>query len=141
MIKRHLLAFLAGFVATLVFHQGLIAILHHFGVLPIQPFNMSPTEPFGVPVVFSLSFFGGLWGILIWALVHNDTPAKRIIKSAVYGAIGPTAVAFLVVFPLKGQTVPLGLIPLGLLLNGFWGYGVWLFMRLSERFIDLKSPL
>ena len=129
--KRHILAFIAGVLATLVFHQGLIALLHAVGLLPIQPFNMMPTKPFGVPSVISLSFFGGLWGILIWQLIFKDTTSRQIFKSIIYGAVGPTAVAFLVVFPLRGNSVPLSFIPVGLLLNGVWGFGVWAFMKLA----------
>lgn len=129
--KQHLLAFTAGFLATLVFHRGLIALLHLVGFLPIQPFNMMPTIPFGVPSVMSLSFFGGLWGILVWQLVRKDSTSRQIYKSIIYGAIGPTAVAFLVVFPLRGNSVPLTFIPIGLLLNGVWGFGVWVFMKLA----------
>ncbi len=125
-------AFVGGFLATLIFHQGLVGLLHLLGVLPMQPYNMSATKPFGVPSVISLSFFGGLWGILIWRLVRNDPKVKQLIKSIVYGAIGPTLVAFVVVFPLKGISPPLALIPVGLLLNGAWGLGVWLFMKIEK---------
>src|SRR3546814_1329537 len=41
--------FVAAFLATLIFHQGMFAILHAAGLIPAPPFPMAPTEPFGVP--------------------------------------------------------------------------------------------
>jgi hypothetical protein len=34
--------FIAGFVATLVFHQGVLALLHVVGATPRAPFVMTP---------------------------------------------------------------------------------------------------
>ncbi len=133
--KRPILAFTAGFLATVIFHQGLVALLYHFRVLPSVPFNMMPTKPFGIPAVISLSFFGGLWGVLIWQFIFTETPTRQLIKSIIFGAIGPTAVAFFIVFPLKGMTVPMTFLPIGLLLNGAWGLGLWIFMKLSTYFV------
>ncbi len=128
-LRQYMLPFISGFLATLVFHQGVIAILFYLKIIPISPFNLSPTPPLGVPAVISLSFFGGLWGIIVWAAACKSSALKQVLKLIILGAIGPTAVAFLIVFPLKGIAVNWGFIPLGLLLNGFWGLGVWCFMR------------
>jgi len=56
-------AFLSGFLATLVFHQGLFTLFWLAGVVPMGPYNFSSVPPLGVPAVISLSFFGGFWGI------------------------------------------------------------------------------
>lgn len=132
-MKTNLKAFAAGFFSTLVFHQGLVGLLYLAGITPNPPYKMAPTMPLGVPSVISTAFFGGLWGILIWRLVANDTGKKLWLKSVLFGAVGPTAVAFLVVFPLKGMAVPLALIPFGLILNGAWGAGNSLFMKMMLR--------
>ena len=52
------LAFLAGALGVLVFHQGFIAILHVAGIIP----NLAwpPTAPLHIPQVLSLAFWGGL---------------------------------------------------------------------------------
>ena len=63
---RWLKAFLAGFFSTLVFHQGLLAILHATGASPRAAYSMERTAPLGVPAVFSLAFWGGVWGIALW---------------------------------------------------------------------------
>ncbi len=125
--------FIAGFASTLIFHQGLLGLLYVMKAVPFAPFNMSPTRPFGVPSVVSLAFFGGLWGVLIARLVMNASTTKQLFRWIVYGAIGPTAVAILVVFPLKGMRFEPRIIPAGLLLNGFWGLGCSLIMQIRVR--------
>lgn len=123
-------AFVAGFIATLVFHQGLFAVFHAAHMVPVPAFNLNPVPPFGVPAVISLAFFGGLWGPPVAWLIRNDAGAIYWLKAFVLGAIGPTLVAMLLVFPLKGLTVNPKVIVGALLLNGAWGIGVGLFMRL-----------
>ena len=123
-------AFAAGFIATLAFHQGLFALFHAAGMVPMPAFNMTPTAPLGVPAVLSLAFWGGVWGWPVAWLIRNDAGAGYWIKAVVFGAIGPTAVAMLLVFPLKGLPVEAKTVVGGLLLNGAWGLGVGLLMRL-----------
>ena len=53
---RLLFGFIAGFIATLVFHQLTLTVLWWAGVAPFGPFPMAPTRPFGIPAVFSLAF-------------------------------------------------------------------------------------
>lgn len=124
----HLKSFIAGILATLVFHQGLVAILHAVGLVPFAAWNMAPTEPLGVPSVLSLAFWGGIWGIVLWLLIRRSRGTRRWLLALAIGAIGPTAVALLVVFPLKGISVSLAMVPFGLLLNGAWGVGTLLLL-------------
>src|SRR5438309_2177849 len=93
-------AFVAGFLATLIFHQGLLALLHTVDAAAPAPFNMAATAPLGVPAVFSLAFWGGVWAIALWPLISPNGSWRYWIVALVLGAIGPTLVAFLVVFPL-----------------------------------------
>jgi hypothetical protein len=127
-------AFVAGFVATLVFHQGLLALLHASGASPKGAFSMAPTWPFHVPQVLSLAFWGGVWGILLWLAIARLDGAAYWLAALALGAIAPSVVALFVVFPLHGQPVAGGwdrkLIVGALLLNGVWGIGVALLMRL-----------
>src|SRR5260370_39025660 len=59
------LAFIAGALAVPVFHQMLFLVLHWAGIIPGPPFDMTPTKPFGVPALASISFSGGVWGIIL----------------------------------------------------------------------------
>jgi len=136
---RGLFGFIAGFLATLVFHQLALALLWSVGLAPFAPFSLAPTSPFGVPAVFSLAFWGGVWGIL-FALIEPRFPPRPgyWAMAFLFGAVLPSLVALLVVFPLKGR--PLGggwhlpLLATAFLINGAWGLGTgWLFKLLSAR--------
>ena len=128
--KTLLLAFLAGFIATLAFHQGLLQLLHIAGKIPVAAWNMDPAPPLGVPKVVSLAFWGGLWGIVLWALIRKRTGVAHWLLALALGAVLPSLVAWFVVFPIKHVTLTSTLIGGALLLNGAWGLGVALCMRL-----------
>lgn len=131
-------AFVAGFLSTLIFHQALFGLLYVAGVLPVPPYSLEPRAPFGVPMVLSLAFWGGVWGIPIWYLMRHATGKAYWIRAVVFGAVGPTAVALLFVFPLKNDwsftraTQPASWV-IGFLLNGAWGFGLALLMRGLRR--------
>ncbi len=134
-------AFLAGFLATLAFHQGALGLLHAAGLLPVAPFSLAPTWPLGVPKVISLAFWGGVWAIVLWRLLRARVGASYWLGWLVLGAVGPTAVALLIVFPLKGVAVSLDMLPVGLLLNGVWGVGSALLLAALARAPHFsKSP-
>lgn len=132
---RTVVAFVAGFVSTLVFHQGLLALLHLAGKTPRPAYVMTPTWPLHVPQVVSLAFWGGVWGVLLWLAIRPfDGSWKYWGLALVLGALAPSIVAFFVVYPLKGQPVAGGwqtaLLVGALILNGAWGLGTALFLRL-----------
>lgn len=133
----HVKAFIAGFVSTLIFHQGVVALFYLLGAFPRAPFSMAATQPFGVPQVISLAFFGGLWGIVLWPLIRKASRAQFWLRALVLGAVLPTAVAFLVVYPMKGMAMGAGWDPKmwigGLIVNGAWGLGLALIMRALNR--------
>jgi hypothetical protein len=133
-------AFLAGFLSTLIFHQGVLALLHLAGASPRPAYVMTPTPPLGVPQVLSLAFWGGVWGIALWlALRSMEASWIYWVSALVFGALLPSVVALFVVLPLKGQPVAGGwnpsLIVGALLLNGAWGIGTALFLRAFGRFV------
>jgi hypothetical protein len=124
--RRLLFGFVAGFFATLIFHQLTLWVLWKAGLAPFAPFNMAATGPLGVPAVFSLAFWGGIWGIL-FALVDRRFPNRNGYWAAafVFGAILPSAVALYIVAPLKGRPMSGGwhLMLTAFLVNGAWGVG------------------
>jgi hypothetical protein len=130
-------AFLAGFLSTLVFHQGALAILHGAGATARRPWVMAPTPPLGIPSVISLAFWGGVWGIALWLMIRGSSGRRYWLLAVLLGAVLPTLVALFVVFPLKHLPVGGGWKPdilVGaLLLNGAWGAGVALIMQLLGR--------
>lgn len=130
-------AFAAGFISTLTFHQGLLWVFHRLGAFARTPWNMDPVPPFGVPSVVSLACWGGVWGVAIWYLMRHATGAAYWARAIVFGALGPSAVALFVVFPLKGMPMAGGwdpkLIVGALIVNAAWGLGLGVFLRLLRR--------
>ena len=127
-LPRCALGFIAGALAVLIFHQGVVAIFYLVSAWPREPYVLNPTAPFGVPAVISSAFFGGLWGALMLGGLWDRFDRRRAwIAGVVFGAILPSAVALLVVAPLKGLPPAGGwqpkLIGFSLLVNGAWGLG------------------
>lgn len=130
-MKKWLLAFLAGFLATLVFHQPVLWLLQLAGVTERMPYAMKPVPPFGVPSVVSLAFWGGVWGMVMIAAIGR-TKAFYLV-AAIFGAILPTLVAAFIIIPLRHIPVTgnrAALLAIGLAVNAAWGLGTAVFYRL-----------
>jgi hypothetical protein len=127
--------FIAGTLAVPLGHQIALWILNVAGVIDRAPFNMDPTKPFGIPSVISLSFWGGVWGILLGLILLRARGAKFWWIALIVGAIAPTLVAGLVVAPLKGMKggVTPALFAVGLIVNAVWGVMTAVFYRMMER--------
>lgn len=127
--------FLAGFLAVPLGHQIMLWILNAIHFIDRAPFSMQATKPFGVPSWISLSFWGGVWGILLGLVIWRMRGAKYWIVAIVFGGIAPTLVAGLVVAPLKGMKMGNDpkLIMTGLLVNAVWGLMTALFYRVLQR--------
>jgi len=128
------LAFAAGFVAVLVFHQGILALLYGIHFEPHAPFPQQATAPFGVPAIWSLAFWGGVWGLVLAACERwfpRFGPAY-LVAALMFGAVGPTFFAWFVVFPLKGIPIAGGFsataLITGVSVNAAWGLGTGLFL-------------
>lgn len=125
-------AFIAGFFSTLIFHQGMLALLHFGKLVARAPFAMIPMPPFGVPSVISLALWGGVWGVLLWPMICRQSGGMRWLLAIMLGALLPSLIALLVVFPLKGMAFAGNWDPKiwvgAALLNGAWGFGVALLM-------------
>ncbi|HNV84922.1 MAG TPA: hypothetical protein PLF92_10110 [Arenimonas sp.] len=130
-------SFIAGFISTLVFHQGLFHLLYLAGKIPRPAWDMTATPPLQVPAVISLAFWGGVWGVAIWAMIKKQGNARQWLLAIVLGALLPSIVALLFVFPLKGMAFAANWDPKmwigAFLLNGAWGLGVILFMKAFGR--------
>jgi hypothetical protein len=131
--------FVAGFLATLVFHQVGLVVLHRAGLFGGGAFDLRPVPPFGVPSVISLAFWGGAWGI-VFVLVERAIvrcPAGYWVGAIVFGAVVPTVVFWFVVLPLKGLPVGYGFhlrgVAVVLIVDGLWGLGTAIFLSLRRR--------
>ncbi|MES1927030.1 hypothetical protein [Salinisphaera sp. T31B1] len=133
-------AFIAGFLAVLSFHQGLVWLLDMQGVIDATPWAMTPVPPLGVPKVVSSALFGGLWGVLLWLLIRRALAAGYYVGAIILGAIFPSLVALTLVTWLKNGQDTGAMIDswnmhrmwIALAVNGAWGLGVAVFMRIMH---------
>jgi hypothetical protein len=142
-IATLVMAFIAGALAVPIFHQIALWLLNTIGVvqmlfgIPALPiFNMAPTKPFGVPDIISISFWGGVWGVVFaLTLPRWFSGTAYWIASAVIGGLALTLVFMYVVWPIKMGGMPpfFPILVLGFLVNAAWGMGWALFLALFER--------
>ena len=98
---------------------------------PAWPFD--PIPPFGVPSVLSKAFWGGVWGAALAPLLSSLRGRAYWAGWIVVGAVALPLVAFFVVPPIKGEPIPelWPRFPVAMMINGFWGFGTALFLRLT----------
>lgn len=131
---RWLKWFVAGALAVPLFHQVGLWILNSIGFIDRAPYSMEPTRPFGVPAVISLTFWGGLWGLILLLVLSRLSGGRFWTIALAFGAIVPTLVAGFIVAPLKGQ--PAGgntrMAITGFVINAAWALGTAVLARMLE---------
>jgi hypothetical protein len=132
-----IVGFISGALSVLLFHQGAAALLQALALTPRAPYSMEPTTPFGIPQLWSLAFWGGVWGVLVAATFARLHGGVFILAAVVFGAVLPTLVAWFVVAPLKGQPLAAGFVPqamlIGPIVNAAWGLGTGIGLALFGR--------
>ncbi|HEX2651420.1 MAG TPA: hypothetical protein VHN19_15945 [Burkholderiales bacterium] len=132
-----IVGFISGALSVVIFHQGAAAFLHAIGMTPRAPYAMTATAPFGIPALWSIAFWGGVWGVVLAAMLRNLRDGAFVVSAVIFGAILPTLVAWLVVAPLKGQPVAAGFVPaamiIGPFVNAAWGLGTAIGLELLGR--------
>lgn len=138
-------SFIAGFVATLTFHQGTIWLLHTFAGVPFVPWNMK-INAYGVPSVLALSFWAGIWAIPLCGLIAARPRLPALLTGLVLGAIVPSVWSWTVLAAMKGNAMFAGgnlkVIAIVLLVNGVWGFTtVLLFNLMYTRKVQRRGIL
>jgi hypothetical protein len=127
---RALLGFLAGALAVVTFHQGMVQLLHAFGLTSSAAYSFAPVPPFGVPRMLNLCFWGGLYGVVL-GLARPRLPAPLWLSGVVLGIIASLAGMTLVAW-IKGNPVMNNWaawpIARSLIVNAAWGLGTGLFL-------------
>jgi hypothetical protein len=131
---RAFLGFVAGALAVLTFHQGLVEVLHILGVAPQAAYRVTPVLPLNVPMIVSLSFWGGVYG-LIHGLLRPRLRVPLWLSGLGLGLIA-AVVGMVIVAPIKGNPMAFGWqvwpIARSFLVNGFWGVGVGVILPLLQ---------
>src|SRR4029077_17406164 len=73
--------FIAGFVSTFVFHQGLFTLYFLAGVVPRAAYDFRPVPPLAIPSVISLACWGGAWAVAIWPFLKNQSGPAYWIRA------------------------------------------------------------
>ena len=104
--------------------------LAEIGWAPLAPFRTTPVAPFGVPVIVSLCFWGGLYGAVFGLLMPRFT-LPLWLCGLILGVIA-ALVGMFIVAPIKGNPIAGGWVPAimlrSLAINGCWGFGVGLIL-------------
>jgi hypothetical protein len=129
-----LLGFVAGALATLLFHQSAWYLLVEAGVVPADrpTWPMQAIAPLGVPSLISKMFWGGLWGAGLALVLARVEGAAYWLAWIVVGAVAPSLVAMYVVPLIKGLPIAEFWPRAGVAatVNGAWGLGTGLFLWL-----------
>jgi hypothetical protein len=137
-LPRWLVAgFVCGAASVLVFHQGAAALLYALELTTRAPYSLQASYPLGVPQIWSISFWGGIWGALLATTLARLDGVRLLAAALVFGAVFPTLVAWFLVAPLKGQPMAAGFVPMamaiGPIVNGAWGLGTGIGLALFGR--------
>lgn len=132
---RVVAGFLAGFVATITFHQLMLTLLNELGLTPRRAFVIAPIDPFGVPAILSTAFWGGLWGVVLSFVIREKYSAARYwFWALLFGTLAPSLVNWFVVSPLKSDPIAGGwriaTMVTTVLVNAAWATGTTLLLRL-----------
>jgi hypothetical protein len=133
-VKLLILGFIAGALATLIFHQSAWYLLVQGGIVPPDKpaWPMDAIPPWGIPSTVSKMFWGGLWGAVLALFLARVEGAAYWFAWIIVGALGPSLVAIYIVPLVKG--LPIGAlwprIAIGAAVNGAWGLGTAVFLRL-----------
>ena len=101
-------AFVAGFLATLVFNQSAGFVLNKVGIAPpgFTAWALDPVPPWGVPTIVSKAFWGGLWAVLLGLVLRFTRGGAYWASWILLGAVLPSLVGIFIVPPLKGLPIP-----------------------------------
>jgi hypothetical protein len=136
-LRNVLIGFAAGALSVLLFHQGTVALLHLAGLVPNAPFPMRAVGPLGVPQIANLAFWGGVWGMVIAAILAARPAWPPMLVGLLVGAVGCVLFGFVVVAALRGQPLMAGFDPgrwwRSMLINGAFGWGVGVLLLAARR--------
>ena len=131
LLRRAAPGFIAGAIAVLTFQQGAWALLHVLHRMP-PAYPMGAVPPLGLPYVFDLAFWGGMWGAAFGLVVRRPDWRTGLVVGALW-----VAADFFVLAPLEGGSARAGLSPaawlLPLALYLPWGAGLGLILAGISR--------
>jgi hypothetical protein len=136
--RTAVLGFVAGAISVLVFHQGMVLILHLMKQVPNFPWNTATFRggPFPIPVIVNQMFWGGLWGVGFAAFAGLIPVAHNVLRGVVYGLLGPALLGNGILVPLfKGGAFLWGFQPPRILISALIASAFGAGMAVIYRFL------
>ena len=134
-LRLAIAGFIAGCLAVLIFHQNVWYLLYQIGMIPPErpAWPLERVPPFGVPSVISKAFWGGLWGAALAPFLTRLSGERYWAGLDHHRRGGDQLTSLYVVSAINGEPVPAmwSRLYYALLVNGAWGFGTALFLRLS----------
>jgi hypothetical protein len=132
-----LTGFIAGALSVLIFHQGALALMNLLDLTHRPLYSTTATAPWGIPGIWSLAFWGGVWGLVFAAFFMPLWGGALVLAGLAFGAFVLSIVAWFVVAPIKGQPLAAGAVPMAMaaamIANAAWGFGTALGLELFGR--------
>jgi hypothetical protein len=103
-IGRIVLGFVAGAIAVVIVHEGIIYLLGTAGYIPNRAWSMTPAiPPWGVPRVVNNVFWGALWGALFGLISAGLPGGMSWLKGLIYGLLIVVVSNWILLPLIKGQ--------------------------------------
>ena len=135
MLSFALRAFIAGFIATLTFHQAAVWLIAQSIALPFKTWNMAPNA-YGVPSVLALACWAGVWGIALCAVVGAKRWAPALLWGAVLGGVLTSLWGWTVIAAMHARPMFAGgdlkLVAFALVVNAVWGAATVLLFKATH---------
>ena len=137
-MRTVVIGFVVGVLSELIFHKLGYYISNQLGLTRVALYTFQPVAPFGVPAIMSHALWGGLWGIAaMFTVPRLPAGLNGVLGWVLFVAVIETLVHWFIVVPIKGLPVGGGFPMPGLvvvpIVNGFWGFGMWLIASLIGR--------
>src|SRR5262249_7076006 len=108
---------------ALTFHAFAWWVFYLLGMQRIPPYPMVPNM-IGVPVVLSLAFWAGVWGIVMVWLAPR--PAQPVWVVCLPVSLAASVVQAFILPPVRGGAINWDILAIlrAFIINGVWGIGV-----------------
>lgn len=129
--------FVAAAISVVVFHQGMILILHLLGQVPNFPWSFR-LNPWNVPQLINNMFWGGLYGIVFAFLLRYVPPMPTWLKGILLAVVINWFIMNQIVLPIiRGTPMFAGIARphIGGLISAAFGLGwILIYDFLRQRF-------
>ena len=133
------IGFIAGAVSALTFHAFAWWIFYLIGMQAIPPYPMRPNM-INVPLFISLTFWAGIWGIvMVWLAPRLAQPFWVVCLIV---SLAASVVQVFVLPAVRGPGINWDVVAIlrSFVINGVWAVGVAIIAPLVSNALGQRSP-